>query len=212
MHPTFSSNGQNGVDGTSCTVQQVSAGVVEITCGATKATIGTPITTPCTDPSNRFADCGNGVVYDQQTKLIWTKQTGCDLEYVYYPGGVHGNHPAYPIHQSWATVYMQDGRCGLSDNSKSGDWRLPRLSEAMGVINQSCRSRMFLDASASGSQSFDQLRLYHSFPPPSNGWDPNPALLFQLIESANPEDAGRAYAPACHPTHCSRSSRGWWTP
>jgi hypothetical protein len=82
----------------------------------------------CSNPpgaTDRFVDCGNGTVTDTRTNLIWLKDTGC------YASGM-----------SWVTAVrevslrLSDGRCGLTDHSQPGDWRLPGLGDWASVIPQ----------------------------------------------------------------------------
>jgi hypothetical protein len=70
---------------------------------------------PCDDSTaNRFVDCGNGTVTDKATGLIWLKDAGC-----------LGRQTWSEARSSAAA--LADGRCGLTDNSSPGDWRLPTL-------------------------------------------------------------------------------------
>jgi hypothetical protein len=71
---------------------------------------------PCFDNSNRYVDCGNGTVTDTVTGLIWLKQADC----------LGANNWAVA---NQAVVGLENGDCGLSDNSSPGDWRLPTKDE-----------------------------------------------------------------------------------
>lgn len=71
----------------------------------------------------RFTDNGNGSVTDNLTGLIWLKDTHC-----------------YAGTQSWDTALnnakiLSSGRCGLTDGSKAGDWRLPNVTELESLID-----------------------------------------------------------------------------
>ncbi|MCK5521612.1 MAG: DUF1566 domain-containing protein [Thiomargarita sp.] len=64
----------------------------------------------------RYTDNGDGTVTDNKTGLIWLKDANC-----------FG-------YQNWKTAMqnaaqLADGKCGLSDGSKPGDWRLPTKEE-----------------------------------------------------------------------------------
>ncbi len=66
-------------------------------------------------PSPRFIDNKNGTLTDTMTGLIWLKQADC-------------------IHDNWANALaavnsLANGRCGLSDGSPAGHWRMPNRNE-----------------------------------------------------------------------------------
>ena len=76
---------------------------------------------PCFDNRSRYVDCGNGTVTDSVTGLVWLQDAGC-------LGAV-----------DWATgstraATLADGECGLSDGSRSGQWRLPTVEEWRATI------------------------------------------------------------------------------
>ena len=76
---------------------------------------------PCFDNLSRYVDCGNGTVTDSVTGLVWLQDAGCR-------GAV-----------DWATgstsvASLADGECGLSDGSRSGQWRLPTVDEWRATI------------------------------------------------------------------------------
>jgi hypothetical protein len=69
---------------------------------------------PCFSNDSRIADCGNGTLTDSLTGLIWLANPDC------------ANLGA----RDWAAANeaaasLEDGDCGLTDGSASGDWRLP---------------------------------------------------------------------------------------
>jgi hypothetical protein len=69
-------------------------------------------------PMPRFTDNGDGTVTDNLTKLIWLKDANCDEA----------------MQLTWADALtfcngLASGRCGLSDGSQAGDWRLPNVRE-----------------------------------------------------------------------------------
>jgi hypothetical protein len=70
---------------------------------------------PCFDNANRYVDCGNGTVTDTVTGLVWLKDANC-------------YNDTYAGANTWAAT-LQDGMCGLTDNSSPGDWRLPTKAE-----------------------------------------------------------------------------------
>jgi hypothetical protein len=75
-----------------------------------------------TPPTPRFKNNGDGTVTDKLTGLMWLKQDDC----------------LGPV--SWAQALMAastlvSGRCGLSDRSKAGDWRLPNVRELLSLVD-----------------------------------------------------------------------------
>jgi hypothetical protein len=75
-------------------------------------------------PAARFTDNADGTVTDGLTGLIWLKNAACFAPAV------------------WATALTEvnqlaSGACGLTDNSKAGDWRLPNLNELESMVDVS---------------------------------------------------------------------------
>jgi hypothetical protein len=73
-------------------------------------------------PKKRFVDKDNGTVEDTLTGLMWLKQADCFRD------------------RTWAEALMDantlaDGRCGLTDGSEAGDWRLPNVKELQSLID-----------------------------------------------------------------------------
>jgi hypothetical protein len=78
----------------------------------------------CPTDASRFTNNGNGTVTDNCTKLIWLKKANC-----------WGR-------QNWSNAEskaksLASGRCGLTDNSKAGDWHLPTIHELHSLIDYS---------------------------------------------------------------------------
>ena len=73
----------------------------------------------------RFTDNGDGTVTDDTTGLIWLKDTNC-----------FGTLP-WPD-ATTVTAELADGQCGLSDGSFASDWRLPKKTELLDLINELC--------------------------------------------------------------------------
>ena len=67
-------------------------------------------------PNPRFTDNGNGTITDNLTGLIWLKNANCFGQRTWYEALSDANG-------------LGDGQCGLTDNSSTGDWRLPNLLE-----------------------------------------------------------------------------------
>ena len=73
-------------------------------------------------PNPRFTDNGNGTVTDNLTGLIWLKQAN----YKDTSGGTG--------YTNWSSALafcnaLENGKCGLSDGSVVGDWRLANVKE-----------------------------------------------------------------------------------
>ena len=78
-------------------------------------------------PDPRFTDNGNGTATDNLSGLTWLKNAGCAS------AGYWGNA------MSWSNN-LASGNCSLSDGSLAGDWRLPTISELVGLTDLSRRN------------------------------------------------------------------------
>ncbi|EDN70927.1 protein containing DUF1566 [Beggiatoa sp. PS] len=83
--------------------------------------------------SYRYIDNGDGTVTDNRTGLIWLKNANC-----------FGR-------QNWETAMqsaaqLADGQRGLSDGSKTGDWRLPTIEEWEAMIDKKYSSPVLSNA------------------------------------------------------------------
>jgi hypothetical protein len=75
-------------------------------------------------PAPRWVDGGDGTVQDRLTGLVWLKDAGC--------------LPADRWAQALAAVaQLAPGRCGLSDGSSAGQWRLPNVNELESLVDAS---------------------------------------------------------------------------
>jgi len=73
-------------------------------------------------PTPRFTDRRDGTVRDNLTGLIWLQNADCFGD------------------RTWAQALtdanaLVSGRCGLTDGSKAGDWRLPNIKELQSLID-----------------------------------------------------------------------------
>ena len=108
----------------------------------------------CFDNSNRYVDCGNGTVTDTVTGLIWLQDASC-LGFAFYAGA----------NQRAAQLGADTGdgdSCGLKDNSKPGDWRLPTKEEWDAAARAVASDPVFLGVrqgywSSSTHESFPDL-------------------------------------------------------
>ena len=82
---------------------------------------------PCFDNANRYVECtdvdgfSNGTVTDTVTGLIWLQDANCL--------GVASYSVANQRAAQLGSDTVDGGTCGLGDNSKPGDWRLPTKAE-----------------------------------------------------------------------------------
>jgi hypothetical protein len=82
--------------------------------------------------ASRFKDNGNGTLTDISTGLIWLKNANCSV----FSKKDTSTKNSRPWQEAKVAAYnLSDGFCGLSDNSKSGDWRLPEREELLEIAN-----------------------------------------------------------------------------
>ena len=105
-------------------------------------------------PVPRFIDNNNGTVTDALTGLIWLKETSCT-------DALGGKTPSLPTsgdtefnadnaYMNWTdalvwTKSLASGKCGLTDGSAAGAWRVPNVNEL--------RSLLYFDAYIGISQT-----------------------------------------------------------
>lgn len=75
-------------------------------------------------PATRYLDNQDGTVSDKLTGLIWLKNAGCFSPVVWAAAIADANQ-------------LANGACGLTDGSKTGDWRLPNLVELESIVDVS---------------------------------------------------------------------------
>ena len=122
------------------------------------------VTTHPSDPgADRYFDCGNGTVTDDLTGLTWLQKPGC-LTSGNATGGPSGDPSLAKLTWDRATIEahnLSHGVCGLANNSKPGDWRMPTEKEWERMIDNTCLDPALWDATgetcANGStnQVFD---------------------------------------------------------
>ncbi len=73
-------------------------------------------------PVPRFSDNGDGTITDYLSGLIWLKNSNC--------------FPTETWSEALTTVNnLKEGQCNLSDDSISGDWRMPNRKELYSLID-----------------------------------------------------------------------------
>jgi hypothetical protein len=75
-------------------------------------------------PVARFIDVGDGTVRDRLTGLIWLKDANCFGLKLWGQAVLDSNG-------------LEDGLCGLTDDSSGGDWRLPNVNELLSMVDRS---------------------------------------------------------------------------
>jgi hypothetical protein len=80
--------------------------------------------TPALVSGTRFTDNGDGTVTDNLTALIWLKNANCSDTV----GDITGGALTWANALIWSN-YLASGACGLTDNSKARNWRLPNINE-----------------------------------------------------------------------------------
>ena len=80
----------------------------------------------CYDNSgNQYVNCNNGTVVDNVTGLIWLADPDCPLL----------GQPKTWADAKLAVASLGAPQCGLTDNSKPGDWRLPTGPEWTATVD-----------------------------------------------------------------------------
>jgi hypothetical protein len=83
--------------------------------------------------ATRFTDNGNGTITDTLTGLIWLKNANCTDTV----GGIakSNGYLTWENALTWSNN-LASGKCGLSDGSNSGQWRLPTRKELKSLVNR----------------------------------------------------------------------------
>ncbi len=92
-------------------------------------------------PIPRFTDNNDGTILDNLTGLIWLKQADCS--------GAQGWHGAL----DFSNNHLEDGICGLEDNSQTGDWRLPNIREIRSLTHSEYSFEAIPDTAGNGRWS-----------------------------------------------------------
>jgi hypothetical protein len=85
----------------------------------------------------RYEDNGDGTVTDCKTGLVWLQNASCsDMAGGFTPDS---GYLSWYNAKKWVAG-LQNGICGLSDNSVAGDWRIPTRTEWMAMVAYAKRS------------------------------------------------------------------------
>jgi hypothetical protein len=125
-------------------------------------------------PVPRFVDTGKGTITDSVTKLTWLKDASC-----------------FPA-QNWdaatasaSTLASGQNKCGLTDGSVAGNWRLPTRDELQIFIDDGYTSGTLISAGFSNVQSvFYWSGSTYLFNPSDHAWSVN------MSNGALPDFAG----------------------
>lgn len=83
-------------------------------------------------PTPRFTNNGDGTVTDHLTNLIWLQEGNC-IEF--YPGDTTGENKRSWVKAVQSAKQLADPKCGLTDGSLAGDWRLPNRRELDSLVD-----------------------------------------------------------------------------
>ena len=100
-----------------------------------------------TRPNPRFTENNNGTVTDNLTGLIWLKNANCT--------DTVGEISKSSGTLTWADALtwcnnLASGTCNLSDNSTSGQWRLPNVKELQSLIDYAYFNPALSNAAGTG--------------------------------------------------------------
>lgn len=116
----------------------------------------------------RFVDNDNGTITDTLTGLIWLKNANCtDIV-----GGINKSIGSL----TWAGALtwsnsLASGKCGLTDGSNAGQWRLPTRKELKSLVNRGePNSAVWL-----GTKGFDNVQAAYHWSSSTNAYYTNQA-------------------------------------
>jgi hypothetical protein len=109
-------------------------------------------------PIPRFTDNDDGTVTDNLTGLVWMKDAYCFDSTPYSTTLSQPNIVIGPPNRTWIQALgecsgLAAGRCGLTDGSQAGDWRLPNILELQSLIHYGVHSFAIPNTAGTGKWS-----------------------------------------------------------
>jgi hypothetical protein len=107
----------------------------------------------CADPTNsdRYIDCGNGTVTDNDTGLVWLQNANCIGSAGDGTGDPPGKVDWYTAMEFVAGLSDHESDdCGLEDGSSPGEWRLASKAEWQAMVVGALGEGGVPDCTASG--------------------------------------------------------------
>jgi hypothetical protein len=109
--------------------------------------------------NQRFRDNKDGTLTDTRTGLVWLKNANCSI---FFEGDTRGMNSRPWQEAMAASAKLHNGFCGLSDQSRPGDWRLPNRDELLGLIEyyqQDVRTQSGIRTQL--NQAFDGIQAFY---------------------------------------------------
>ena len=146
------------------------------------------------DSSDRYVDCENGTVTDNDTGLVWLANANCLGELTWHEAidAVAGLSDLPDDGEACNSLTPDQCDCGLSDGSSPGEWRLPSIEEWEAMVKHAadmlgctlptitsdagteCWDQDCVDAGACSFYGVQSSSWYwsssSSVPVPSNAW------------------------------------------
>jgi hypothetical protein len=90
----------------------------------------------------RYEDSSFGTVTDCRTGLVWLKDANC----IATSNGITNSGAGISWYDAmkW-TAGLQNSKCGLTDGSAAGDWRLPTKTELMAMVTYAKKIKNFTE-------------------------------------------------------------------
>ena len=90
------------------------------------------------DSGDRYVDCDNGTVTDNETGLVWLANANCfgRLTWGQAMAAVAGLADLPDDGKACDSLTPDECDCGLSDGSSPGEWRLPSIEEWEAMVEQ----------------------------------------------------------------------------
>ncbi len=104
------------------------------------------------DSGDRYVDCDNGTVTDNETGLVWLKNADCFGWTDWYEAmAAVGSLSDLPDDgEACDTLTADECDCGLSDGSSPGEWRLASVAEWEVMVSPTCQDPALSDDEGTG--------------------------------------------------------------